>query len=59
MKQIGSSKKTYKVHPDAALFPMTEDEELQTLAYDIAENGLKHPIVLDEDDLIVDGRNRL
>jgi len=46
------------VHPLAALFPMLPEDELQELAEDIAENGLRNPIVLDDDGRIVDGRNR-
>src|SRR3974390_2198233 len=48
-----------KVHPKAALFPMLSKEELSELAEDIKQNGLKHPIVLDNEGLLIDGRNRL
>jgi ParB-like chromosome segregation protein Spo0J len=47
------------VHPLAALFPIMTDDELQDLADDIRENGLLHPIVLDADGVLIDGRNRL
>jgi hypothetical protein len=47
-----------KVHPAAAVFPMLSDDELRELAEDIKANGLRHPIVLDADGRIVDGRNR-
>jgi hypothetical protein len=48
-----------KVHPAADIFPMMSDAELQELAADIAQNGLIHSIITDNDDQIVDGRNRL
>lgn len=46
------------VHPAAAVFPMLADDELRALADDIAANGLQQPIVVDDDERIVDGRNR-
>jgi len=46
------------VHPLAALFPMLPEDELQELAEDIADNGLRNPIVLDDGGRIIDGRNR-
>lgn len=46
-------------HPAADLFPMMADDDLQALADDIREHGLRQPIVRDSDGLIVDGRNRL
>jgi hypothetical protein len=48
-----------KIHPKAALFPMLSKEELNELAADIKTNGLREPIVVDKDGLLVDGRNRL
>lgn len=55
------------VFPAAAVFPMLHEEELNQLAADIKENGLKSPIVTadikDEagktETMLVDGRNRL
>lgn len=47
------------VHPAAAIFPMLSDDELTDLAEDIKANGLLHPIVLDADGMLIDGRNRL
>lgn len=47
-----------RAHPFADRFPMLGTEELERLAADIAENGLQHPIVLDIDGRILDGRNR-
>jgi ParB-like nuclease family protein len=49
---------TRPVHPIADLFPMMTDEELANLAADIKANGLIHPIVVDKDGVLVDGRNR-
>jgi hypothetical protein len=47
------------IHPLAKIFPPLEKDELQNLAADIKENGLLHPILVDEQNRIVDGRNRL
>ncbi len=47
------------VHPAAAVFPMLSDDELAELAEDIKANGLLHPILLDADGVLIDGRNRL
>lgn len=48
-----------KIHPAADLFPMMAKEELEDLAQDIVANGLVHPIVIDEQKQVIDGRNRL
>lgn len=47
------------VHPAAAVWPPLPADELQTLADDIAENGLIHPVVLTPAREVLDGRNRL
>ena len=47
-----------KHHPYANLFPMQSDEEIQSLADDITKHGLRQPIVIDADEMILDGRNR-
>jgi predicted transcriptional regulator len=44
-------------HPDAALFPMLPEDELQELADDIKRNGQQMPILV-KDGEIIDGRNR-
>lgn len=46
------------VHPAAALFPLMHGGELELLVADIAQNGLREPIML-YDGQILDGRNRL
>ena len=40
------------------MFPVLEDDALRELADDIRENGLRSPIVIDDDNQILDGRNR-
>jgi hypothetical protein len=47
------------IHPAADLFPMMTADELQELASSIVENGQLQPIVLDQDGVLLDGRNRL
>jgi hypothetical protein len=50
----------YPVHPAAQAFRMLAEDELQALAYDIAEKGLFDPIMLDAaGEMLIDGRNRL
>ncbi|MBC7160622.1 MAG: hypothetical protein H5U26_00740 [Immundisolibacter sp.] len=53
----------YRVHPAADIFPMLAAEELDALADDIAEHGLREPLWLYKDpghgEVLLDGRNRL
>lgn len=49
---------TLTAHPYADKFPMLPEAELAELAESIAANGLRNPIVLTTDGLILDGRNR-
>jgi hypothetical protein len=48
-----------KVHPIAQLFAMLSEEALTDLVADIKTQGLLNPIVLDEEGMLIDGRNRL
>lgn len=56
-------RETYHVHPVADIFPMLDDTELDELAEDIRQNGLRQSIVLWRDEagreFLLDGRNRL
>lgn len=46
------------VHPYADKFPILAEADLADLAESIRTNGLRQPVVLTEDGLILDGRNR-
>lgn len=46
------------VHPYADKYPMLSDAELSELTESIMANGLRQPIILTADGLILDGRNR-
>ncbi len=48
-----------KIHPLAASFPMLSEHEMYDLAQSIKTFGMKRPIVLDPDGVLLDGRNRL
>ncbi|MFE9930856.1 ParB N-terminal domain-containing protein [Streptomyces sp. NPDC005533] len=48
-----------KIHPCTAVFPMLDEEELHDLAESIRAEGLRKPILLTPDGLLLDGRNRL
>jgi hypothetical protein len=45
-------------HPYADKFPMLPEQELEELAESIRANGLRTPVVLTPEGLILDGRNR-
>jgi len=45
-------------HPAANAFPLMDSDQLEALASDIERNGQRIPIELDENNRIVDGRNR-
>lgn len=49
----------YRVHPAASEFDLLPDDQLQSLADDIALHGLDNAILRNRDGLILDGRNRL
>jgi len=48
---------SYKDHPLSELLPLMEDDQIEDLATDIRQNGLRAPITLYENK-ILDGRNR-
>ena len=48
-----------QIHEAANLFPEMGQEELEKLAADIKDNGMKVPITLDDHGKVIDGRNRL
>lgn len=48
-----------EAHPFANMFPMMSTSDLDELAADIREHGLKQKIILDQSGRVVDGRNRL
>lgn len=56
--EVSEEREEIRVHPVAAMFPMMTEDELEDLADDIEANGLIHPIVLDREGQIADGRNR-
>jgi ParB-like chromosome segregation protein Spo0J len=47
-----------KWHEFANVFPMLGDTDLRELADDIERNGQRFPVIVDEDGLVLDGRNR-
>lgn len=48
-----------KIHPEAEIFPLMDGKSIDELAEDIKVNGMKEPVVIDKNWLVVDGRNRL
>ena len=51
--------KRQRVHPAAELLPLIQGEEFDALVASIKEHGLTHPVVVDADGVLLDGRNRL
>jgi hypothetical protein len=55
---VNTLKPNGKIHPVAEMFPMMPDDEINELATDLKENGQLHPIILDKDGTLIDGRQR-
>ena len=49
---------TGKYHPAALLLPEMSEQEYRELVEDIREHGQRHPIIVDEQGVILDGRHR-
>ena len=49
----------YRVHPIASMFPLIEGRAFDDLVEDIREHGLREPVVVDDDGVLLDGRNRV
>ena len=48
----------WPLHPACAAWPAMSPSDLRNLADDIAANGLRDPVTLTPDGLLLDGRNR-
>jgi hypothetical protein len=46
-------------HPYALLLPSLTDEEYAALKADISEHGILYPVIIDEDDRVLDGVHRV
>lgn len=53
-----TDRKPVEFNPLASCWPILDDDAIQELADDIRANGLRHPIIVDDSDRILDGRNR-
>lgn len=49
----------YRVHPIASMFPLIEGRAFDELVEDIREHGLREPVVVADDGVLLDGRNRV
>lgn len=49
----------FEVHPVAEWFPLIDGADFDALVGDIAEHGLRDPVVTDPDGVLLDGRNRV
>jgi protein gp37 len=47
------------VHPAADILPLATDEEFQEMCVDVKAQGFLNPVRINNDNLLIDGRNRL
>jgi Predicted transcriptional regulators len=58
VKKVTSGRRGKLKTPYKDLLPPLKTSEREALAADIAMNGVMHPVVIDEDDNILDGHHR-
>jgi hypothetical protein len=46
------------VHPYLEIIPEAADETFQRVCADVDKNGFLHPIMIDDEDMLIDGRMR-
>lgn len=49
----------FKFHPDCETFPRMEAKEFSEFMADIKAGGQRDPVIIDQDDVVIDGRSRV